>query len=134
LEQALFQTLQTWRSRDPLHRRLHFWRDRSGRQVDFILQQDGKLVAIEVKAGSIVNHSDSAGIRAFREALGKKVDLVRGVVLHAARSLRWTPASWPCPGAGWCSNELITGHSSLVVAGAAAWAQLPVSSALPAQT
>jgi hypothetical protein len=85
LEQTLFQTLQTWRALDPLHRKLHFWRDRPGHEVDFILEQDGKLVALEIKAGSTVTSADAAGIRAFRDSLRKNQCLVRSVVLHAGQ-------------------------------------------------
>jgi len=92
--------LQTWRTLDPLHRSIHFWRDRSGREVDFILEQAGKLVALEIKAGSMVTASDAAGIRAFREALRKKSALVRSAVLHAGQArpldtaLRALPWGW----------------------------------------
>jgi predicted AAA+ superfamily ATPase len=86
LEQTLFQTLQTWRALDPQRRRLHFWRDRPGHDVDFILEQEGKLVALEIKVGSQVTMSDAAGIRAFRNSLKRKMTLVRGVVLHAGKA------------------------------------------------
>jgi predicted AAA+ superfamily ATPase len=86
LEQALFQTLQTWRALDPLQRKLHFWRDRPGHEVDFILERDGQLVAVEIKTGSTVTNVDGAGIRAFRDSLRKHQQLVRGVVLHAGQA------------------------------------------------
>jgi len=86
LEQTLFQTLQTWRALEPQRRKLHFWRDRAGHEVDFILEQDGKLVALEVKAGSQITTSDTAGIRAFRDAMKRKAPLVRSVVLHAGNA------------------------------------------------
>jgi hypothetical protein len=86
LEQTLFQTLQSWRALDPLQRRLHFWRDRPGHEVDFILEQQGQLVALEIKTGSTVTSSDAAGIRAFRDSLKKSQKLVRGVVLHAGQA------------------------------------------------
>jgi len=86
LEQTLFQTLQTWRALDPLQRRLHFWRDRPGHEVDFILEQSGKLVALEIKTGSTVTSSDAGGIGAFRDSLKKNQNLVRGVVLHAGQA------------------------------------------------
>ncbi len=86
LEQTLFQTLQTWRALDPLDRKLHFWRDRPGHEVDFILEQAGQLVALEIKAGSTVTSSDAAGIRAFRDSFKKKSNLVRSVVLHAGQA------------------------------------------------
>lgn len=86
LEQTLYQTLQTWRALDPLHRRLHFWRDRPGHEVDFILEQNGQLVALEIKSGSAVTRSDASGILAFREALKKNQHLVRSIVLHAGQA------------------------------------------------
>jgi hypothetical protein len=86
LEQTLFQTLETWRSLDPRQRKLHFWRNRSGHEVDFILEEAGKLVALEIKASSQVTANDAIGIRAFREDLKRKSSLVRGVVLHSGKA------------------------------------------------
>ncbi len=86
LEQTLFQSLQAWRALDPLRRKLHFWRDRPGREVDFILEEDGKLVALEIKTGSTVTSADAAGLRAFRDSLRRKASLVRSVVLHAGQA------------------------------------------------
>ena len=82
LEQALFQTLQTWRSLDPANRRLYYWRDRAGREVDVILEQNAVLVALEIKASQQVSSSDADGIRTFAGALGRQKILLRGVVLH----------------------------------------------------
>ena len=86
LEQTLFQTLDTWRALDGQRRKLHYWRDRAGHEVDFILEEAGKLVALEIKAGSQVTTSDVIGIRAFRDALKRKASLVRGVVLHGGKA------------------------------------------------
>ena len=86
LEQALFQTLETWRALDPQQRKVHFWRDRAGHEVDFILEEAGKLVALEIKASSQVTTSDAIGIRAFRDGLKRKASLVRGVVLHGGKA------------------------------------------------
>jgi predicted AAA+ superfamily ATPase len=84
LEQTLFQTLQSWRALDPLTRKIHFWRDRPGHEVDFLLEEDGKLVAIEIKAGSQVSATDAGGIRAFRATLRRKP--VRGIVLYSGQA------------------------------------------------
>jgi uncharacterized protein len=57
--------------------------------VDFILEQSGRLVAIEIKSGSQVSLSDASGIQTLKGVLKKSHSLVCGVVLHAgkARSL-----------------------------------------------
>jgi uncharacterized protein len=86
LEQTLFQTFQTWRALEPQRRKMHFWRDRTGHEVDFILEQDHKLVALEIKTSSQVTSSDTFGIRAFRDSLKQKSRLVRGVVMHAGKA------------------------------------------------
>jgi predicted AAA+ superfamily ATPase len=105
LEQTIFQTLQTWRALDPLQRRLHFWRDRPGHEVDFIHEQNGQLVALEIKSGSTVTGADAGGIRAFRDSLTKSQNLVRGVVLHAGQArpldkgILALPWGWMAPGA-----------------------------------
>jgi predicted AAA+ superfamily ATPase len=103
LEQTLFQSLQSWRALDPAGRKLYFWRDRSGREVDFVLEKDGVLVALEIKSSSQVAPSDADGILAFRQSLPAAKPLRRGVVLHAgsARSLGrdlWAlPWGWLVP-------------------------------------
>lgn len=97
LEQAIFQTLQVWRAIDPTRRRIHFWRDRSGREVDFVLERDSELVAIEIKASSQASPRDADGIVAFGEHLPSRKTLRRGVVLHGgqARSLRENVVALP---------------------------------------
>jgi len=108
LEQAVFQTLQSWRALDPACRRIHYWRDRAGHEVDFVLQKDRALVALEVKAAAQVGPRDSAGITAFRQALGRDSALCRGVVLYGgsarplAEGVHALPWGWlfPKPAAG----------------------------------
>lgn len=82
MKQAIFQTLETWCALDPQRRKLHYWRNRAGHEVDFILEEAGKLVALEIKASSQVTSSDAIGIRAFQDDLKRKASFVRGVVLH----------------------------------------------------
>jgi predicted AAA+ superfamily ATPase len=82
LEQAIFQSLQAWRALDLTSRRLYFWRDRSGREVDFVLEKNGVLVALEIKAASQVTLADAAGIKVFQQGLGAGQQFRRGVILH----------------------------------------------------
>jgi predicted AAA+ superfamily ATPase len=106
LEQALFQTLQSWRALDSANRRLYYWRDRSGREVDFVLEKNGSLVALEVKAAHQVSPSDAAGIEAFRRGLRDARRFKRGVILNAATArplgdrLLALPWGWLVPRAG----------------------------------
>jgi predicted AAA+ superfamily ATPase len=100
LEQVIHQTLQSWRALDPAGRRLYFWRDRSGHEVDFVLEKNGKFVALEVKASSRVVTADIAGIRALRAGLGKAQKLVSAAVLHAGAARPLGDRSYALP-FGW---------------------------------
>ena len=103
LEQAVFQSLQAWRALDLTSRRLYFWRDRSGREVDFILEKNGVLVALEIKTASQVTPADAAGIKAFQQGLGADRRLRRGAVLHGGsarplgENLHALPWGWLLP-------------------------------------
>ena len=74
------------RALDPLRRRLHFGRDHPGHEVAFLLQADGKLVVLKIKAGSTATGSDATSILAFRDSLKQKSVLVRSAVLHAGQA------------------------------------------------
>ncbi len=101
-EQAVFQTFQTWRSLDPMRRRLYYWRDRKGNEVDFVLEQGDSIVAVEAKSADRARQEDLNGIRAFTDSLGKRRSLLkRSVVLHAgAGCAAMGNNSWAL-GTGW---------------------------------
>jgi predicted AAA+ superfamily ATPase len=109
LEQALFQTLAVWASLDPTRRHLHYWRDRSGNEVDFVLEHDGDLVALEIKAGENVTLSDAKGLMAFSESLKQRNRLLKSsVVLHMGTTSRQLgPATYALP-AGCFFPELVS--------------------------
>ena len=69
-------------------RKLHFWRDRVEHEMDFILEEAGKLVALEIKADSQITTSGAIGIRAFRDDLKLKASLLRGWYCIAAKHAR----------------------------------------------
>ena len=59
---------------------LHHWRVHSGAEVDVLLERDGKLHPIEIKATSRPSRSDARGIEAFRAA-HPKLRITPGLVL-----------------------------------------------------
>jgi predicted AAA+ superfamily ATPase len=50
---------------------LYFWRDRSGREVDLLIEQGAKLVPVEVKSGQTVAHDFFQGIDDWRRISGQ---------------------------------------------------------------
>lgn len=64
--------------------RLHHYRTKDGVEVDAVLEAaDGRVAAVEVKAGSTVRGDDLAGLRHLRERLGDR--FVVGVVLYTGQ-------------------------------------------------
>ncbi len=88
LEQAVFMSLQTWKSLDVARRRLYYWRDRSGKEVDFVLEDGDRLLALEVKLGSQARIDDAAGILALRQTLKRPAADLPGAVLHGGEDAR----------------------------------------------
>ena len=60
--------------------RIHFWRTSTGSEVDFLLEDEGQLMAIEVKAGATPRPAMADGIHALRQDL--KGRLGAGYVIH----------------------------------------------------
>ena len=87
LEQAVFQTLQSWSALDP-RRRVHYWRE-GDVEIDFVLEHAGALVGVEVKAARKVGTEDLRGVRAWQAAFGRKGEVPRAVVLHRGDEARF---------------------------------------------
>lgn len=58
----------------------HF-RDRDGHEVDVVLEQRGRIVALEVKSATAVDRSDAKGLMWLRDKIGK--DFHYGAVLYS---------------------------------------------------
>lgn len=58
---------------------ISFYRGSDGREVDFVLELEGKLVGIEVKNAENVHEKDLSGLKELRRAAGK--DFLRGIIL-----------------------------------------------------
>jgi len=68
-----------------LHRgmepRLYFWRTAAGREVDLLIEEQGRLIPVEVKLTSTPHPHIGAQIHALREDLGDRIG--PGFVVHA---------------------------------------------------
>jgi predicted AAA+ superfamily ATPase len=61
------------------------WRTHDGAEVDVVIEDaDGTITGIEIKASGRVTSTDTAGLRALRSTLGKR--LRAGIVLHTGPS------------------------------------------------
>jgi len=74
---ALFETMvvneflkRRWNAGLPSH--LHFWRDNVGTEIDLVMEQDTRLLPVEVKSGSTVNDEFFSGLRKWIKYAGKR--------------------------------------------------------------
>ena len=65
LENAIFGILQRFIACKNYFCHLNYWQTYSGGEVDFVLEKDGKLIAIEVKSESLKREKISRGIVSF---------------------------------------------------------------------
>lgn len=87
LENVVLQDLLCWRDGRPGGAEVLFWRTATGQEVDLVIEADGRLLPIEVKATPRPRLADAAGLRAFRAEYG---DLARaGLLLHTGSRLEW---------------------------------------------
>ncbi len=84
LETLVAGDLFVWKDADPA-RELYHWRLSSGAEVDFILEEAGALIPVEVKAAQSVDGSDARHIRIFRAQYGSSP---RGVLLSCDPAIR----------------------------------------------
>jgi uncharacterized protein len=86
-ENLILTDLIAWRDAQITQPEVLFWRTASGREVDFVVEKDGELLAIEVKATSRPSHHDAAHLGVFME---EYADRVRGgLVLHTGTETFW---------------------------------------------
>ena len=91
LESIVLHDLLVWRDVQVRRAEVCYWRTPSGVEVDFVLESGDGLIPIEVKSTTRPGIGDTAGIRAFRDAYGKRTRA--GLLLHCG-----TETSWILPG------------------------------------
>jgi predicted AAA+ superfamily ATPase len=84
LETLIAGDLLVWRDSDPA-RDLYHWRLSSGQEVDFILEERGQLLPVEIKAGNSVDVGDARHLSTFRERHG---NTPRGVLVSCDPGIR----------------------------------------------
>ena len=55
-----------------LHSHLHFWRDNVGTEIDLVLEENTRLLPVEVKSGSTVNEEFFSALRKWIKYAGKR--------------------------------------------------------------
>ena len=80
LETLVYTDLRAWAALDSRRPSLMYWRDDENREVDFVIERDGKLLAVEVKATTRPTYDDWKHLRHFVSEY--KRTTIGGVLLH----------------------------------------------------
>lgn len=86
-ENLVLQDLLAWRDARLERAELAYWRTSIGEEVDFVIEAQGTLLPIEVKATTRPRLADAAHLRTFRAEYGRKARA--GLLLHAGDTLEW---------------------------------------------
>jgi predicted AAA+ superfamily ATPase len=86
-ENLVLTDLLAWRDAQVAPPQILYWRTSTGLEVDFVIEHDAGLLAVEAKSGARVGGSDASGIRAFREEYGDAV--IGGLVLYDGAETFW---------------------------------------------
>lgn len=80
METAVLSEISRTLTHRGIEPQIYFWRTSSGCEVDFIVEQAGRLIPLEVKLTATPKPAMAAGIQAFQEALGPRA--APGYVVH----------------------------------------------------
>ena len=87
LENLVLTDLLAWRESRRRRPEILYWRTYEGVEVDFVLEAEGQLLAVEVKSARRPRFRDTAGLRAFRDLHGDRVH--GSLLLHAGDDVTW---------------------------------------------
>ncbi len=90
LENLVLNDLLVWRDSRPARAEILHWRTTAGEEVDFVIETDGGLLPIEVKASRRPGFGDTRHLRTFRAEYRDQVRA--GLLLHAGDTTEWLAA------------------------------------------
>ena len=87
LENLVLTDLLAWRDAQIPQPEVLYWRTTTDLEVDFVVEQRSKLLAVEVKATTKPSRGDVRSLTEFRDEYGKKFH--GGLLLHAGHDVQW---------------------------------------------
>jgi predicted AAA+ superfamily ATPase len=87
LENLVLLDLLAWCDASPDRAEVLYWRTAIGEEVDFVIESNGRLLPIEVKATGRSRLGDATHLRTFRAEYGKKARA--GLLLHTGSTIEW---------------------------------------------
>ena len=90
-ENLVLHDLLCWRDGRTARAELLHWRTATGEEVDLVMETDGQLLPIDVKATSRPRLKDVAHLRSFHVECGEAARA--GLLLHTGSTLVWLAAN-----------------------------------------
>ncbi len=87
LENAVLADLLAWRGATLSRPNVLYWRTAAGVEVDFVIEDGGTLLPIEVKASTALGSRDAAAATTFLEEYGSRVP--GGLILYGGERTFW---------------------------------------------
>jgi predicted AAA+ superfamily ATPase len=87
LENLILSDLLAWRSSTSATVEILYWRTTAGDEVDFVIEHDGRLLPIEIKAGPRPSLADIKALKLFRREYSDRARA--GLLLHAGSESAW---------------------------------------------
>lgn len=87
LENVICTDLLVWREAETMRPAILYWRTSAGDEVDFVIEWQGKLLGIEVKATANPGYNDAKGLRAFLQEYADTA--LGGVLLYGGEKIFW---------------------------------------------
>ncbi len=87
LENLVLHDLLAWRDARLGPAELFYWRTAAGDEVDLVVEADGRVLPVEIKATGRPRLGDARHLRSFRVEYGEKARA--GLLLHTGRALEW---------------------------------------------
>ncbi len=87
LENLVLHDLLAWRDARLAPAEILYWRTTIGEEVDLVIETDGRVMPIEIKATGRPRLSDATHLRTFRAEYGKKARAA--LLLHTGSTTEW---------------------------------------------
>lgn len=87
LENLVLTDLLAWRETDAGRPSILYWRTSTGEEVDFVIERQGRLLPVEVKATTNPGYADARHLRTFLSEY--RGETAGALLLHAGRETFW---------------------------------------------
>lgn len=87
LENMVLLDLLAWRDARATRPELGYWRTLTGEEVDVVIEVDGRVLPVEIKATTRPRLADAKHLRSFRDEYGPSTR--NALLLHSGESIEW---------------------------------------------